>query len=145
MSLRAPLQKMSKSDPHPGSRILLTDSPEEIALKLKKSVTDSVEGVSFDPKNRPGVSNLVQIYSHMQRRSDFGAVASELKDCSMRQLKERVAECVVEGLKPVRERYARIMAEGEGYLEQMAEEGARKARESAEETMVRVRRAIGLR
>jgi tryptophanyl-tRNA synthetase len=136
---------MSKSDPHPGSCILLTDSPEEITMKLKKSVTDSVEGVSFDPKNRPGVSNLVQIYGHMQRRSDFGAIAEELKGCSMRQLKERVAECVIEGLKPVREQYARVMAEGEGYLEEIAEEGARKARESAEETMVQVRRAIGLR
>ncbi|KAF8249465.1 tryptophanyl-tRNA synthetase [Wilcoxina mikolae CBS 423.85] len=144
MSIRDPLVKMSKSDPQPHSRILLTDTPEEISSKLKKAVTDSIGGVSFDPKNRPGVSNLVQIYAHMQRRDDFESVATEFEGCNMKALKDRVTECVIEGLKPVREEYERIMKEGDGYLEQVAEDGAMRARESAEETMQLVRGAMGL-
>jgi tryptophanyl-tRNA synthetase len=144
MSLRDPLQKMSKSDPHPLSRILLTDKPEDISQKLRKAVTDSDGGVSFDPKARPGVSNLVQIYAHMQRRTDFEDVAKELENCNKAELKNKVAECVAEGLRSIRDEYERIMKEGDGYLEKVAEEGARKAKESAEETMVLVRRAMGL-
>lgn len=144
MSLRDPLQKMSKSDPQPLSRILLTDGPDTIWEKLKKSMTDSELGVSYDPKNRPGVSNLIEIYAHMQRRDDFGAIAQEWENLEKKELKMRVAECISEGLKPVREEYERIMKEGDGYLDKIAEKGAAKARESAEKTMVLVRKAMGL-
>jgi tryptophanyl-tRNA synthetase len=144
MSLRDPLQKMSKSDPQPLSRILLTDTPEDISKKLRKAVTDSEEGVTFDPQARPGVSNLVQIYAHMQRRTDFKDVAQELADCNKSELKNRVAECVNEGLRPIRKEYERIIKEGDGYLEKIAEEGAQKARVNAEETMLLVRKAMGL-
>ncbi|KAA8895905.1 hypothetical protein FN846DRAFT_784359 [Sphaerosporella brunnea] len=144
MSLRDPLQKMSKSDPQPPSRILLIDTPEEISKKFQKAVTDSEEGVTYDPRARPGVSNLVQIYAHMQRRTDFHNVANELKDCTMKELKDKVAGIVIEGLRPIRDEYERISKEGDRYLEIVAEEGARKARESAEETMVLVRHAMGL-
>jgi len=135
---------MSKSDPQPLSRILLTDDPKTIWEKLKKSITDSEPGVSYDPKNRPGVSNLIEIYAHMQRRDDFEAIAKEWENLEKKELKTRVAECIAEGLKPVREEFDRIMKEGEGYLDMVAEEGAGKARESAERTMVLVRKAMGL-
>ena len=144
MSLRDPLAKMSKSDPQPQSRILLTDSPPEIAEKVKKAVTDSIDGISFDPQNRPGLSNLLQIYGYMQRRRDFDNIARELGGCGKKVFKERVADCVVEGLKHVRDEYARIVNEGDGYLEMVAEQGARRARDSAEETMLLVRKAMGL-
>lgn len=144
MSLRDPSIKMSKSDPHQLSRIMLTDSAETITLKIRKSETDSIAGVSYDPTTRPGVSNLVEIYAHMQRKTDFVAVAKELEGCSMKELKVRVAECVVEGLAPFRKEYARIMNEGEEFLEQVAFEGGCRARENAEETMVLVRKAMGL-
>jgi tryptophanyl-tRNA synthetase len=80
----------------------------------------------------------------MQRRDDFENVASEFEGCNMKALKDRVAECVVEGLRPVRVEYEKIMKEGDGYLEQVAEDGALRARESAEETMQLVRSAMGL-
>ena len=78
MSLSDPKSKMSKSDPYQLSRIMLTDAPETIALKLRKAATDSIAGVSYDPVTRPGVSNLIEIYAHMERREDFDAVAAEL-------------------------------------------------------------------
>lgn len=150
MSLRTPNQKMSKSDPDIQSRILLTDSADAIALKLKRAVTDSHAGVSYDPKNRPGVANLVRILTHIQCRGneweeDFVAVAAEHVDCDKKTFKEQVTASVVEQLRPIREEYNRVMAEGDGYLESIVEEGARDARIGAEETMQVVRKAVGLR
>merc|ERR1711939_634674 len=61
MSLKRPTQKMSKSDADPKSRILITDTREEIHAKVKGAITDSEPGISFDPEKRPGVSNLIEI------------------------------------------------------------------------------------
>lgn len=143
MSLRDPKIKMSKSDKDPKSRIMLTDPPEEISLKFRKSVTDSIGGVTYDQKTRPGVSSLVEILGHAQGREDFDRLAKEMENASMTTLKETVSEAVIERLNPIRSEYEKIMKDG-GYLEQIAKEGARKASESAEETMVRVRSAVGL-
>lgn len=68
-SLRNPLNKMSKSDPDPRSRINLCDSPEEILLKCKKAVTDCTSAVEYDPEKRPGISNLLVIHSALTERS----------------------------------------------------------------------------
>lgn len=68
-SLRNPVKKMSKSDPDPKSRICLTDSPDEIALKIRKSVTDFTSEISYDMEERPGVSNLINILSIFSGKS----------------------------------------------------------------------------
>lgn len=62
-SLRDPTKKMSKSDPDPKSFINLMDKPDEIRSKIKKSITDFTSSVTFDPENRPGVSNLIMLHS----------------------------------------------------------------------------------
>ena len=54
MSLKNPNEKMSKSDPNENSRIMLTDSAEQIQSKIKKATMDSIKGISYDPKERPG-------------------------------------------------------------------------------------------
>lgn len=64
-SLRDPTKKMSKSDPDEKSRILLTDRPEQILEKVKKSLTDFTSAVTYDLATRPGVSNLISIHSLM--------------------------------------------------------------------------------
>ncbi|KAI5803228.1 hypothetical protein EDC01DRAFT_646367 [Geopyxis carbonaria] len=143
MSLRDPQIKMSKSDKDPKSRIMITDSPEEISLKFRKSVTDSIGNVVYDRQNRPGVANLVEILGYVQGREDFDTLAKEMEKSSMTTLKETVSEAVIEHLKPTRKEYERIIKDV-GYLEQVAKEGARKASESAEETMIKVRLAVGL-
>lgn len=145
MSLSDPLQKMSKSALDPRSRILLTDSTSEVQQKIKRAVTDSINGITYDPSNRPGVSNLVEIYAHLQGREDFEHVANEFEDLSMKTFKERVAECVNENLEGVRKGYTQISEEeGDKFLEKIMREGSHKAAESAEETMVDVRKALGL-
>lgn len=68
-SLRNPGKKMSKSDPDPKSRISLTDTPDEIASKLKKSVTDCTSQISYDLEGRPGISNLINILSIFSEKS----------------------------------------------------------------------------
>lgn len=145
MSLSDPSQKMSKSALDPKSRILLTDNSSEVQQKIKRAVTDSVNGITYDPRKRPGVSNLIEIYAHMQGREDFEHVANEFEGLAMKSFKERVAECVNETLEEVRKRYTRISeGEGDGFLEKVVREGSLKAAESAEETMVDVRKALGL-
>ena len=88
------------------------------------------------------MSNLIEIYAHMHRRTDFETVGQELSVHSMSGLKKELTDCVVDGLRPIRTEYARIMKE-QGYLAQVAEEGAARARKNAEATMVLVRKAIG--
>lgn len=62
-SLRDPSKKMSKSEQDPKSRIEITDTCDDILEKCKKAVTDFISEVTFDPENRPGVSNLITIHS----------------------------------------------------------------------------------
>lgn len=147
MSLTNPTKKMSKSDDNPKSRILITDGKDVIEKKLKSALTDSIEGVSYDPELRPGVSNLLELIFHMQA-GEQGApesvedLASDCADLSMRALKERVALSVDKRLASIRERYEELMADT-NTLEDVAEEGTVKASESAERTMRMVREAVG--
>lgn len=146
MSLNRPVQKMSKSDADPKSRILITDSREEIQQKIKAAVTDSIPGVSYDPVARPGVSNLIEIMYHVDGSisDSCESLATDLKDLSMRALKEKVADTIESHLRPVRERYANALHDRAGYLEDVKEQGAQKARASADATLKLVREAVGL-
>ncbi|CAO2649403.1 Nn.00g067880.m01.CDS01 [Neocucurbitaria sp. VM-36] len=146
MSLTDPTKKMSKSDPKPKSRILITDSREEIYNKLKTALTDSVEGVSYDRDSRPGVSNLVDLMYHFDESlaASPEELANDLKSLSMRALKERAADTIDVGIRDIRERYEVLMGGDQKELVEHAEDGAKRAKEIAEETMKRVRSAMGL-
>lgn len=146
MSLRDPLKKMSKSSPDPLSRILLTDTPDTIASRIRKATTDSTREITYDPENRPGVSNLIEMYCHATRRSDYAAVGEEMRTqgLNMGGLKERVTEAIVEDLKGFRERWERLEREGEGWLQEVREKGIEKAKESAERTLRDVKDVVGL-
>ncbi|CZT05097.1 related to mitochondrial tryptophanyl-tRNA synthetase [Rhynchosporium graminicola] len=146
MSLTSPLQKMSKSHPSPLSRILITDSPSTITTKLSSALTDSQNLVTWDPVSRPGVSNLLALLSsfdkHGRSAQELGGML-EKEGMGLGAFKKLVAGEVREGLRDVRERFERVLGE-EGYVEEVARRGAVRARESAEETMVLVREAVGL-
>jgi tryptophanyl-tRNA synthetase len=146
MSLADPTKKMSKSDPKPKSRILITDSREEIHGKLRTALTDSIEGVSYDREGRPGVSNLIDLMYHFDESAAVSPeeLAKDLKDLSMRALKEKVADTIDAGIKDTRERYDELMRGNQKQLVEHAEDGARRAEYMAEETMKRVRRAMGM-
>ncbi|KAG9196240.1 tryptophanyl-tRNA synthetase [Alternaria panax] len=146
MSLTEPTKKMSKSDPKPKSRIMITDSREQIHTKLKTALTDSIEGVSYDRETRPGVSNLVDLIYHFDESLALSPedLANDLKDMSMRALKEKVADTVDTGISGIRERYQELMNGNQKELIQHAEEGAQRAEKIAESTIQRVRKAMGM-
>jgi tryptophanyl-tRNA synthetase len=145
MSLTDPTSKMSKSHPQQRSRILITDTPDEIRNKVSRALTDSLPGISYDIVNRPGISNLLDMLSTFDME---GRSADELSvhfaDLTPKQLKEIVADAIITGLQGVRSRYLELSSRDDAYLDSIEAEGARKARESAEETMNLVKTAIGL-
>lgn len=133
---------MSKSSPDIQSRILLTDEFAQIRSKLRSAVTDSQSGVTFDPTNRPGVSNIITILATCTNKSPeetAGSYASK----GHAQLKADVAEAVETLLRRPREEFKRLKQET-GYLEEIAKDGVRRAREISEETMTLVRSQAGL-
>jgi len=134
---------MSKSHADEKSRIILTDSPAEIRKKVKVALTDSEGGITYDPARRPGVSNLIEILSHLEGVS-CEEIASEYHSASLRTLKEHVAERITSHLQEIRDRYISIMEDKTGYLEMVAEEGAQAARANSQKTMRQIREAMGL-
>ncbi|CAE6444185.1 unnamed protein product [Rhizoctonia solani] len=153
LSLRDPSQKMSKSAPHPASRILLTDPPEMIEKKIKSAVTDSERGVEYDPAARPGVANLLTILDACRGLSGetlpgdtstrLETLASEISTLSHADLKRLVNDAVQSTIAPIRDEYTRIRAD-ESYLRDVAEAGRMRAFEVAEDTMVNVREVLGV-
>ncbi len=144
MSLQDPQLKMSKSHPNADSRILITDSDEIIRKKIKVAVTDSEYSISYDPARRPAVSNLLQLCSYVdQEGRSPEELAEACKDMLFRDFKPMLSEKIISRLAPIRQEFERVMRE-EGYLESVEREGAKKAKENAEETMVLVRKAVGL-
>ena len=144
MSLKRPTQKMSKSDADPMSRILITDSADEIRAKIKGAITDSVKGISFDPEKRPGVSNLVGILKHVtDNRESCELIAKEYENTSMRAFKEMVADEVVRMLRGIREKFLYLMEPNNHRLHEEVYKGASRARLKAKSTLRQVREAIG--
>jgi hypothetical protein len=102
---------MSKSHNDPRSRILLTDSANVIQDKIKVALTDSLPGLTYDPIQRPGLSNLIEIMSYL---SDDGTtceeVAAQHADSSLRSFKTVVADTLNERLKGIRQKYEDVMS-----------------------------------
>jgi tryptophanyl-tRNA synthetase len=140
MSLQDPTAKMSKSDPNPSSRILLTDDPDSIVRKIKTAVTDSGREVAFDWEEKPGISNLLELFSFFTGRK-VDDLAAEYADAGYGPFKAAVADAVVEGLTPIRTRYKRL---DDADVAQVMQRGALDARGRAEKAMVAVRQAVGL-
>ncbi len=144
MSLTDPTKKMSKSDPNPNSRILITDDEETIHQKFRTALTDSQQGISYDPQKRPGVSNLLDILHHIRNEEvPIQELAANFKDSSLRLLKESVADAVAKALEEVRENYRRLHSEGSRIDREVAVTPV-EANLTASRTMEAVREAIGL-
>ncbi|KAI5198735.1 putative tryptophanyl-tRNA synthetase [Aureobasidium subglaciale] len=147
MALDKPTNKMSKSALNPKSRILITDSSSTISKKLRVALTDSIEGVTYDPSSRPGVSNLIEIAFNLDG-SNHGAAspaeyAKDFEGLSLKALKNKVAEVVDDHLMPIRSKFEEIIGGDGKILQEAAQIGAEKARKSAESTMQLVRHAVG--
>eukprot|EP00039_Didymoeca_costata_P002099 m.57499 g.57499 ORF g.57499 m.57499 type:complete len:361 (+) comp11113_c0_seq1:57-1139(+) len=145
MSLRDPLNKMSKSDRAKGSGIQLTDPPDVVMAKIKKAVTDSESNITYDPEGRPGVANLIRLYCALHEDTPSpSTVAQEFKEYNMLQLKEAVADVIIRHLAPIQEEI-RALENDPGYVKQLLDSGASRAQDIATQTMDSVRRLTGLR
>lgn len=146
MSLKEPHLKMSKSHMDDRSRILISDKPEEIRMKVRLALTDSINGVSYDPLVRLGVSNLLNVMTSFSGQDETPQeLAQVLNSLSMREFKDKVATTISNRLLGIRARYEDFMKEENApFLEEVAVTGAKKARETADVTMAAVRQAVGL-
>lgn len=146
MSLKDPCVKMSKSHEDPRSRILLDDSADNIRLKVKAALTDSIDGLSYDPAQRPGVSNLLAIMAYMDdRQRSVEQIAEEGRALSMRAFKEQVANTIINGMADIKERYEYFMDTPQRqHLQDVALLGHGKARSRADKTMGQLRKVVGI-
>ena len=139
MSLSDPTVKMSKSDPK--GDIFLKDDLAVIRKKIMSAVTDSGCEVKFDMENKPGISNLLTIYSAMKDIS-IEEAEERFKDSRYGEFKKAVADAVIEEIEPFQARYREIIA-NKSYEKALAD-GAEKAKAIADKTLKRVQKAIGL-
>ena len=142
MGLQDPTAKMSKSATNPNDVILLEDEPDVIIKKFKKAVTDSENKVRFDLENKPGVSNLMQIYSSITGLK-MEEIEKEFENSGYGDFKTKVAETVVDKLEPIQKKYKELL-ENKEYLEKIYTEGANRARKLASKTLDEVKERIGI-
>jgi tryptophanyl-tRNA synthetase len=141
MDLQEPTVKMSTTGGSEQGLVYVDDEPDAIRSKLKRAVTDPGSDV-LRAEDKPGISNLIEILS-VVRETAPAEIEAEFDGRGYGDLKQAVGEAVVDFLAPVRERYAELRPD-EGALEAVLQEGAERARVLAEETMVEVRRAMGV-
>ncbi|MDO4812647.1 MAG: tryptophan--tRNA ligase [Eubacteriales bacterium] len=141
MSLSAPDGKMSKSMPE--GCVFLMEKPEDIARKFKRAVTDSdtENCVRFDLDNKPGVANLMSIYSAVTGKT-YEEIEQEFAGKGYGAFKPAVGDAVIEVLRPIREEAAHLLAD-KAYLEGVYRAGAEKASYVAEKTLRKVYKKIG--
>ncbi|SPO26730.1 probable MSW1 - tryptophanyl-tRNA synthetase, mitochondrial [Ustilago trichophora] len=159
LSLRDPTSKMSKSAPDVNSRILITDTPDQVGKKIRKAVTDAEATLAYDPDTRPGVSNLLSILAALKsaKASETGSAEQsspeqwaerlnqEIKATgasSGQHLKAILTEAVVETLRPIQAELDKLRQDP-GYLLQMEQLGKEKAQTVARKTMAQVRKSVG--
>lgn len=141
MSLQDPLSKMSKSDANPKGFISMLDDPAIIRKKIKSAVTDSTGIIEYDVENKPGITNLLNIFSAVTNRP-VSELVSAYQDKGYGEFKTDVAEAVVELLEPIQQRYNELLVSDE--LDDILDQGAVQARAVANKTLQRMKNAIGL-
>ena len=141
MALDDPTEKMSKSTPRPGSKILLIDPPEVIAKKVRSAVTDSGRDIVAGA-DKPALSNLLTIFSAVED-SPIESLEERFRSSGYAAFKSALAEAIVGRLAPVRARFAELMGDP-GATARLLDAGAKTAAAEAEETMARVWERVGL-
>ena len=141
MALDEPTNKMSKSAENPLSRISLLDDEAKIKKSIMKATTDSDGVIKFDYENKPGVSNLLTIYSAFSGNT-IEDIEKKYEGCGYGAFKKDLVEVTVDALRPVREKYEEIRNSEE--LIKTLKDGAEAAGAIAEKTMKRVKDTFGL-
>ncbi len=141
MSLTEPTRKMSKSDANVNGFISMDDDPETVIRKFKRAVTDSDNTIVFR-EDKPGISNLLTIYSAFKGISIEDA-EKEFLGVGYGDFKVKVGETVAEVIEPIRQRKNKLL-ENKDYLDEVLKEGAIRAERIAYKTLSKVYRKVGL-
>ncbi len=141
MSLDDPTSKMSKSNPNEKSRINLLDEPNKIKKAIMSATTDSEGVIRYSIKEKPGISNLLDIYSALSGKT-VAKLVKEYEGQGYGTLKKDLVEVAVNALSPIRERYNEIRHSQE--LLDSLKDGAERASAIAEATVKRVKNNFGL-
>eukprot|EP00730_Choanoeca_flexa_P009043 TRINITY_DN12574_c4_g3_i1.p1 TRINITY_DN12574_c4_g3~~TRINITY_DN12574_c4_g3_i1.p1 ORF type:complete len:368 (+),score=67.66 TRINITY_DN12574_c4_g3_i1:2571-3674(+) len=141
-SLRKPAEKMSKSDRSELSRIGLEDDADTVATKIRRAVTDSLPNITYQPEERPGVTNLLTIYAALRNTTPQRA-ADDFSDATMVQLKAAVTAAIVDELSPIQAELAVVKQHPE-HIAALLKQGQLEASAVAEATVDRVKRAVGI-
>ena len=142
MSLADATKKMSKSDENINAYISMYDDSDTIIRKFKRAVTDSDNKIVYDPENKPGISNLLTIYSVFAGVSIEDA-CREFEGKGYGDFKIKVGEAVVEGLKPISQKREQLMQD-KAYLDEIIIKGAENAHRIAYKTIRKVYKKVGL-
>lgn len=141
MSLQEPTKKMSKSDPNQKAFISLLDEPKQIEKKIKSAVTDSEGFVKFDKENRPGISNLISIYSILSKKS-VSEIETLYEGKGYGDFKSDLAQVVINEFEPIQKKYHELMESS--YLDEVLDKGATKANLIASKMVKKMENAMGL-
>lgn len=141
MALDDPEKKMSKSAENIHSRISLLDEPSKIKKSIMRATTDSEGSIRFDPENKPGISNLLNIYSVFSGK-EIADIEKDYDGRGYGDFKKDLVEVTVDALAPIKERFHEIRDSEE--LLNTLKEGAERAGAIAEKTMKRVKDNFGL-
>lgn len=139
MSLVDPTKKMSKSDSNAASRIGLLDSADQIRAKVLSATTDSGTEIKHSP-DKPGISNLIDIYAHMKDKS-ITEVESVFMGKSYKEFKQEVAQSVIDFLDPFQARYRDLIESTK--LDEVLQQGATRAHEISSTKLSEVYDKIG--
>ncbi|MFC2949924.1 tryptophan--tRNA ligase [Virgibacillus sediminis] len=141
MSLQEPTKKMSKSDENQKGFISMLDEPKKIEKKIKSAVTDSEGIVKYDKENKPGISNLLTIYSSCTGES-VQELEAKYEGKGYGDFKQDTANAVIQLLEPIQQKYHDLINSAE--LDDILDEGADKAAYTANKTLRKAKKAMGL-
>ena len=140
MSLRHPENKMSKSSDDINGTIYFNDEKDNILKKFKSSVTDSENIVKYDPKNKPGISNLIEIYAAVNDK-EISETEKEFENSQYGEFKIAVAETVIDYLDPIKKNFDDLTSDN---LEDIVVSNLKSAKDSAQKTIIEVEEALGI-
>ena len=141
MSLAEPTKKMSKSDENANAVVYILDDRDTIIRKFKRAVTDSGAEVRYDPEAKPGVSNLMSLYSCFSGKT-IEEIEREFDGCGYGDFKLAVGEVTADALAPVQASFHSLMAD-KGALEALMKKGAEEASWYARRTLAKVQKKLG--
>ena len=141
MSLQNPKKKMSKTD-NPRGCIELFDEPEEIKSKIMRAVTDTGKVIKYNPNVKPGISNLLTIYSLLSGKP-IKDLEKKFKGKGYSEFKKSLAELLVNSLEPFRRKRKELL-QREVYVNEILKQGGKRAHSIAQSTVQDVRKKMGL-